>query len=421
MATDALRTRLFEAIREIPVIDCHEHLGPEADRLALDVDATVLFSHYCRTDLVTAGMPDRDYDRMCDYSLPPELRWRLLSPWLPYVKLGSYARAGLIAARELFGFEDVNDSNHEDVTARIREHNTPGLYRRILREKCNIRLALTQCGRTDVGGDLLAPLMWLHEAADCGRWEDFVRVASAVGIVPHSLDDAVEVIDRHIARWKSEGALGVKLFAFGEAQPDRKAAHEQFEALRRGETLPHQEWSPLRAYLLDRGFALAAKHEMVVACHTGMWGDFRTLNPLHLIPVLARHPGTRFDIYHAGMPWVREAGVIGKNSPNAYLNLAWCHIISPRMTVSALDEWLDLVPVNKILGFGGDYGIPVEKVVGHLWLARHDVAEVLAGRAERGDLTEDRALEIARLWFWENPQRCYPQIPAILEERGLGE
>ncbi len=141
-----------------------------------------------------------------------------------------------------------------------------------------------------------------------------------------------------------------------------------------------------------------------------MWGDFRTLDPTHLIPLIERHPHTRFDVYHAGMPWVREAGVIGKNSPNVWLNLAWCHIVSQRMTVSLLDEWLDLVPVNKIFAFGGDYGLPVEKVVGHLWMAREDIAEVLARRVKRGDMSEDRALEIARLWFYDNPLDCYPTL-----------
>ncbi len=420
MGPSELKSRLFAAISEVPVVDCHEHLGPEENRVALEVDATLLFSHYCRSDLLAAGMPPHDFDRMCDYSLPADVRWGLLAPWLPHVKLGSYARAGLIAARELFGFDDVNDANHAEVTARLREHNTPGLYRRVVHDRCNIRLALTQCGHTAVGGDLLVPLMWLHDVTDVSTWDDVQRHGAAVGVVPNTLDDFVDVVDRHIARWKAEGAIGVKLFAFGETQPNRAEALSQFEALRTGQGGPVPGWSPLRAYLLDRAFAAAGRHDLTVACHTGMWGDFRTLNPTHLIPVLERHPGVRFDIYHAGMPWVRETAVIGKNFPNVYLNLAWCHIISPRMTVSLLDEWLDLLPVNKILGFGGDFGLPVEKVVGHLWLARQDFAEVFAARIERGELTEERALEIARLWLWENPQRCYPQVPAILAERGLG-
>jgi uncharacterized protein len=416
-----LQQRLVSEIEKIPVIDCHEHLGPEEWRVARNVDATILFSHYCRTDLITAGMPPGDFDRMCDDSLDADLHWDLISPWLPYIRHGGYARAGLIAARELFGFEDVNDANHGEVTARLREHNTAGLQRRVLREKCNIRLALTQCGQTEVGMDLLAPLLWIHPVTDYSTWDDIVRQATAHGVTPRSLEDLVEVIGRQIRAWKSEGAIGIKLWAVGRVEPDQREAASEFERLRTGAEGALPGWGRLRAYLLDEAFRLAATHGMTVACHTGMWGDFRTLDPTNLIPVLERHPETRFDIYHAGMPYVRETGVMGKNYPNSYLNLAWCHAISPRMTVSLLDEWLDLVPVNKILGFGGDYEQPIEKVVGALWLGRRNIAEVLTSRIERGELTEDRALQIARLWLWENPQKCYPDVPRLLRERGLGE
>ena len=108
-----------------------------------------------------------------------------------------------------------------------------------------------------------------------------------------------------------------------------------------------------------------------------------------------------------GMPWVREAGLIGKNFPNVWLNLCWSHIVSPEMTVNTLKEWVDLVPVNKIIGFGGDYGKPVEKVYGHLLMARENIARVLGDRVSRGLMSRGEALEIARKWFCTNPKRLY--------------
>ena len=108
-----------------------------------------------------------------------------------------------------------------------------------------------------------------------------------------------------------------------------------------------------------------------------------------------------------GMPWVRETGVMGKNFPNVWLNLCWCHIISPVMTRAALDEWIDLVPVNKIFAFGGDYGKPVEKVYGHLVMAREDIAMVLGRRVEQGLMTEDQAVAVAHRWFYDNPKEAY--------------
>ena len=77
------------------------------------------------------------------------------------------------------------------------------------------------------------------------------------------------------------------------------------------------------------------------------------------------------------------------------------------MTVSLLDEWLDLVPVNKILGFGGDYSKPVEKVCGHLQMAKQDIARVLAGRIADSLMTEAQALGIAQRLLHDNARDLY--------------
>ena len=159
----------------------------------------------------------------------------------------------------------------------------------------------------------------------------------------------------------------------------------------------------LRNYLMD----VIGELDMVVAVHSGMWGDFRTLDAKHMIPVFPRHPNTRFDLYHLSMPSVRDAIVIGKNFPNVWLNLCWCHVISQQMTCSALDECIDIVPMNKIIGFGGDYSRPVEKIYGHLVMAREDIATVLGRRVDRGLMSLDEAIAISQKWLWDNPKNLY--------------
>ena len=156
-----------------------------------------------------------------------------------------------------------------------------------------------------------------------------------------------------------------------------------------------------------KAIAIGTEAGLVIAVHTGYWGDFRQLDPLHMIPMLQRHPSAKFDIYHLGYPWMRETLMLGKGFPNVWLNFCWTHIISQRFAVAGLDEAIDLIPMNKILAFGGDYGVPVEKVYGHLVMAREDLAEVLARRIENGQLSETRALDLARQWLWENPRELY--------------
>jgi predicted TIM-barrel fold metal-dependent hydrolase len=129
-----------------------------------------------------------------------------------------------------------------------------------------------------------------------------------------------------------------------------------------------------------------------------------------MLSVAPAHPNTKFDLYHLGMPMVRDTIVIAKNYPNVYLNLCWTHIISQAQTCSGIDELLDQVPVNKVLAFGGDYGRPVEKVVGHLHMAREDYAGVFGARIDAGMMSFGDAMGILRLWFWENPLRLYDRL-----------
>jgi len=398
---------LLDAFAEFEIIDAHEHLPPEHERTSRKVDALTLFSHYTRTDLVTSGMPPGDYERMLNPDLPLELRWNILKPFLPHIRYGSYARPAFIVARDIYGFDDINDETYIPLSEAMQAANTPGIYHRVMRERCKIRTALTQAGRTDYEDDLLTPLMPVDVYAAVSRWEQIAANAHALGMTAHTLDDYLDVIRAGVAKWKSERVVGLKARSGYWGVPDRAEAHSLFEDLRTGAKASLPDMNPLRDFLNEAIMDICAEQDLVVAVHTGMWGDFRELAPTHMIPIIMRHPNTRFDVYHMGMPNVRECGVMGKNFPNVWLNLCWTHIISQKMTCSALDEWIDMVPVNKILAFGGDYRLPVEKIWGHLVMAREDIARVLGSRVDDGLMTEDEAIEIARKWFWDNPRELY--------------
>lgn len=86
--------------------------------------------------------------------------------------------------------------------------------------------------------------------------------------------------------------------------------------------------------------------------------------------------------------------------------MCWAHIISPVASRRALDEFLDAVPYNKISAFGGDYGF-LDGIYGHLQLARENVSRVLAQKVSEGVFTFDKAVEIARALFYDNPRRLF--------------
>jgi uncharacterized protein len=71
-----------------------------------------------------------------------------------------------------------------------------------------------------------------------------------------------------------------------------------------------------------------------------------------------------------------------------------------------LSEWIDLVPVDRLLGFGSDVGKP-ELIYGHLVMARACLADVLAEKVERDFLSKAAALDVARLMLRDAPLALY--------------
>ncbi len=404
---------LIEMMDGMEIIDCHEHLAPEKERTSSSPDVFTLFSHYTKRDLFMAGMKEADYNSLYKQEIPVETRWKTFAPFWRNIRYTSYSRAALITVRKFYGFDDINEKTCIPISKNVRDFNKPGIYKKILRDTCNIKTCLTQCGRTDLGSDLLTPLMpmILH---DLETKEGLLHPSFEPEVEIKSLDDCISSLERYVLKVRKEGAVGLKMVSLPYSEPDREEAESSFQKISSGMTISPKGWpffnrpSPLRSYLTDHAIRLAGENRMVVAVHTGYWGDFRDLHPLHIIPLLIKHPEVRFDVYHLGYPWVRDALMLCKGFENVWLNFCWTHVISQKFAMDGLDEAIDLVPVNKILGFGGDYHYTaVEKVYGHLSMAKEDISRVLARRMEEGRLNESDAEYMVKSWFWNNPVELY--------------
>ncbi len=406
MDRSSIEQALLSALEQMETIDCHEHMGPERLRLESHVDAFTLLTHYLEGDLQVSGMSKADYAAMLNPGIPLDRRWQIAALYWERVRHTSYARAALIAARRFYDVDDINEHTYEALSAAMQAANTPGIHGRVLRDACNIRTALTMWDPAELDSPLLTavPLIPLDEVH---TWEAVSHPTFAPGAVVRSLDDLVDALRSYVLRVKRQGAVGLKTVSNPHQAPDRRAAAEAFASLQNGAVARLPQDNPLLDYLWDQVIAIGEEQDLVIAVHAGYWGDFRRLDPLHMIPALERHPNARFDIFHLGFPWVRETLMLGKGFPNVWLNLCWTHIISQRMARQALDEAIDLLPANKLLAFGGDYHTQIEKIYGHLVMAREDVAQVLAGRVVSCELTEAQALELARRWFWGNPKDLY--------------
>lgn len=402
-----LEKGLLNTLASMPIIDCHEHLPPEKVRVSTKVDALTFLSHYNRFDLIVAGMKPLPAGSggLFSENIPYEKKWRMIKPYFAQIRHTTYAKAALISMAHFYGYDDLTDATCKPITEAMRKANKKGIYDRVF-DECNIKLALTQCQRTTLDNKRLIPLMPMMSPVETWELVNQLENNYSHKIKINTLEDYIESVGQYVRQVKKEGAIGVKTFP-NPRDPDRKAAMEAFDALKTGRVKLLPLPNPLNDYVYDELVRIAGEEDMVVAVHTGYWGDFRTMDPLHMIPVLQRHPNVKFDIYHLGFPWVRETIQLARNFPNVWLNLCWNAIVSERVHLQAVDEIIDQIPSNKILGFGGDYRMPVEKIYGHLAIARRNFAKVFAERIARNDMTEKQAFQVLKKWLWDNPIKLY--------------
>ena len=129
-------------------------------------------------------------------------------------------------------------------------------------------------------------------------------------------------------------------------------------------------------------------------------------NPALLNNLFLDYPGLKFDVFHISYPYQGKLGVMAKWLPNVWADMCWSHIVSPAAARNTLNEWLEMVPYNKILGFGGDY-LFVDGVYGHLTIAQKNIALTLAGRVDSGLFEMDEAKLIAHALLCQNPAQVY--------------
>ncbi|RLD73821.1 MAG: hypothetical protein DRJ07_20325, partial [Bacteroidetes bacterium] len=140
--------RIISAVNEIRIIDTHEHLVTEEQRIRQvdKIDFTYLFKHYAKEDLISAsndkGLIELIYNT--DFSLKD--RWELLEPIYKAMRTTGYGRVPLIAARDLFGVSDINSTTIEELSARMEAANKPGWYAYVLKERAKIDLSFQDNG-----------------------------------------------------------------------------------------------------------------------------------------------------------------------------------------------------------------------------------------------------------------------------------
>jgi len=402
--------RLQEHIAQILIVDTHEHIPDEAVAVKNKKSLFSFFEHYVSSDLVAAGMPREHLEKMRDESNALSLadRWRLMEPYWSYARTTAYGRAMIGYMRDLFGVEDINAGTYEELSNRIAAAQRPGWHREVLRARARIdKAVVTTWPGEPVRADrelLLSAPVLDHYAAVSTR-DELQALEKEAGHTIQTLAQLMQAQEAALDRFANDGAVAVKIFLAYQRtllfeRVEESHARRVFDRawLSQPRDLAFEDVKPLQDFMTRRAIALAADRKLPVQIHTGMQegnGNYlENSRPTNLTNLFLHFPDARFDVFHAGYPWWRESGVLAKAFPNVYADLAWVHAISPAAAATILNEWIETVPSNKILGVGGDSNY-VEGAYGHTQIARRVTAQVLAQKVEEDYLTIDEAERLA--------------------------
>jgi uncharacterized protein len=407
------RKAIFQKVEQTPLIDTHEHLCPEKNRLGGN-DWLMMTSHYLNGDFGAAGMPGEMIGKLYKNDLDLQAKWKMLEPYWPAVKYTGYGQAVRISVRKLYDIDEISGKTMDDIQSRYTAMLKPGFYRHILRDVSNIE----SCQINSMGEPFLIspdPDLLMY---DLNIWKmhagpNIEQYSTPAQIKVTSLSDWHRVMDWWFEKYgklavaaKSQGAWS------GQLDYPRRSAEEAapiFAKKLAEQKLTDEESKNLEGHLFWYAVEKATAINLPVKIHTGYTnGDnWQEREHFHWAAVMCQaSSATRFVFMHICYPYYENMVMIPKVYPNAYVDMCWSWIVNPMAAKDFLKKYLVTAPANKIFTFGGDYW-PIEPVVGHAALARRGIALALSELTEEGWISLDEAMRLADMIMHKNARQFF--------------
>ena len=424
-------TQLYSRIKEMPVIDCHEHMQGLGGRPGYKEPISSLIHGYVSSDLQAAafGVTNSEFATLQDENAATDAKWPLFERLWKATEHTAYARVTKLVLKNQYGIDKLTRDSLEQVRSKLSERTDESYFEIIDNAGIEAMLVDVLGWLGDdfpkyLSGEFTFPEKWrlmislpsLHPTVANRETIDSVARLTDTGIT--SLDGFLEAVFTLIKQCVERGAVGMKDQSAYQREISydlvaRADAERQFNRIisNANETLGWPEGKPLNDFLFHRYMEFARDLDLPVQLHTGHMAGIRNrvgkTNAAHLTSMLEVHRDVNFDLFHGNWPYLGDLLFLGKNYPNVSLDLCWLHIIDPDYSVELLERATKTLPHSKIHGFGGDYGDVPEYAAAHLEIARENIAVALTGLVEGRWIDEDEAIDLARHWLFDNPNRFF--------------
>jgi hypothetical protein len=436
MSYNALVTDLEQGLAELPKFDVHTHLV--GGRLGARGLHDIILYHMVVSDLYAAGCPSGE--RLTQYPGWPDkaeahARIQEALPYLPLVRNTSCWWMARTILRDLYGWtEPITADNWRRLDDMIRQRADDRAWHHSTFDRVNVRRTCAEHARRGTGEDdqrLQYSLEWafftrcqwgefdtaLYELERCwGRQPEpplpIKGTRPPTDRVIRTLADAHAAMDHYVSTIPY-GQLASTATGFSTDIDYQVVSQSEMEAAlaRRAEAGPRER--DLYASYLNEAFLTALEkrpdrvtfqfavgaepmpHETAAILYQ------RTIRQLS--EMIARHPGLHFQCFLASRHANQSFCTLAREIPNLSLAGYWWHNFFPDSIRQVMAERLEMLPVNKQIGFFSD-AYCVEWAYGKARLVERLLAQVLAKKIRQGQYTHDEALSIARSILYETPQ-----------------
>ncbi|MBI3850355.1 MAG: hypothetical protein HY298_08715 [Verrucomicrobia bacterium] len=435
---------LEEALAGIPMLDIHTHLV--GGRLGARGLHDVLLYHMVVSDLYAAGCPSGA--RLTQFPRWPaeaeaHERIREALPFLPLIRNTSSFWVVRLILADLYNWRDpITADNWRKLDDLIRERADDRAWHHAILDRLNIRRTGTEIARRGAGEDddhLQYALEWgfftrcqwgefdtaLYELERCwGRTPNNPSPISAGSRPPtermiRSLDDVRAAVKHYVSVIPYSQIIATATHLSTDIDYEMMSDAEMASALARRSQAGPAERDVYASYINEAFLTELEKHGDKIVFQFSLGAEplpFETGSRLsqrtisQLAAIIGRHPKLRFQCFLSSRHANQSLCTLARELPNFSLAGYWWHNFFPDVIRQVMAERLDMLPLNKQIGFFSD-AYCVEWCYGKALLVRKQLAGVLAEKIEQGQYSRDDSLTIARAILFETPQTLLQMKP----------
>lgn len=431
LADDIKRTDLFGRIKAaldaVPAIDTHEHLRafdeiphrvPTERGTGMTLHSIWAGSYYGWTNPLSPWPQDGRFDSW----------WPKAQHDFDNARATSFYRYLLPAFRDLYGvdFDALTDEQARNLNRRIFEnYQSDAWLRDTITRRANIELMLIdpywsrlQFAREyEFAAPVLNVTMLIsahHPEATPSALDSPFEFARREGLKTDAFDDFLQVIEAIFVKAVAADAVCLKSTqAYQRSLRYEQVPRERAAAIfgKSPQEITPQETRDFEDFMFWHICQLSARHELPFQIHTGQ-ARIQGSNPMLLVDLIEANPQTKFVLFHGGYPWIGETAVIAMRHKNVWIDSCWLPTLSYSVAKRAYQEWLEAIPSNRIM-WGADT-VHAEGIYAATEFTRQCLAEALAEKVDRGELSEAHACRIGRQILRDNALELFPKLKRML-------